>query len=47
MTWREQLVIRILLIIARMAADDPVIREDLKHLHNHIHVHKERVEDAS
>ena len=36
MTWREQLLVRILLLIARMVADDPVIADDLKHLSNHV-----------
>ena len=38
MTWREQLVARILLIIARMVATDPVLAAELKHLANHISV---------
>ena len=36
MTWREKLIARILLIIARMVADDPMIAADLKNLSNHI-----------
>lgn len=38
MTFREKLICRILLIIARMVADDPVIDTELKHLASHINV---------
>lgn len=40
MTWREKLVCRILLIIARMVAPG-AIADDLKHLSSHIAVAKE------
>ena len=45
MTWREQLVVRILVIIARMVSDDPVIREELKHLGTHVQVNAPKPED--
>lgn len=35
-TWREKLVCRILLLIARMLAPNAPIAEDIKHLSNHI-----------
>lgn len=38
MTWQQQLVCRILLIIARMVNQDETIADDLKHLANHISV---------
>lgn len=39
MTWREQLIARILLLVARMVADDPELADALKHLSNHIGIH--------
>ena len=36
MTWREQLIARILLLIARMVAEDPAVADALRHLGNHI-----------
>jgi hypothetical protein len=39
MTWREKLVARILLLVARLVCDDPAIRDEIKHLSNHIGVH--------
>ena len=36
MTWREQLIARILLIIARMVADDDDLQDVLRHLSNSI-----------
>lgn len=47
MTWREQFIARILLIIARMVADDPVLRDDLKNLANHASVHAPKLETAA
>lgn len=41
MTWREKLICHILLIIARMVADDPVVRDEVKYLSNHISVSKD------
>jgi hypothetical protein len=38
MTWREQLVVRILLLIARMVTDDDVVSAELKALSNHVSV---------
>lgn len=32
LTWREKIVCRILLILARMFADDPKVRDDIKSL---------------
>lgn len=46
MTWREVLITRILLLIARMVADDDVLKDELRHLSNHITTHRERVEIA-
>jgi hypothetical protein len=43
MTFREQIVARILLILARMLADDPVLREELKHLGTHVQVNGSKV----
>lgn len=47
MTWREQLLCRILLIIARMVADDPAIAADLKTLSTHIGVYRPPVQEAA
>lgn len=44
MTFREHLVIRILLLVARIVADDELAVE-IKHLANHISVHVPK-EDA-
>lgn len=38
MTWREQMLARILLILAKIVTDDPQIADDLKHLGNKISV---------
>jgi hypothetical protein len=43
MTWRDQLVARILLIVARMFADDPRVAEDIKNLATHISVNAPKV----
>lgn len=40
MTWREKLVCRILLIIAKMVAPGPIL-DDVKHLASHISVARE------
>ncbi len=34
MTWREQMVCRILLLVARMFADDPALAVEIKHIAN-------------
>lgn len=39
MNWRELLIAKILLILARMVADDPAIASELKNLQSHIQVH--------
>lgn len=39
MTWREKTIATILLLIARMLADDPAIAADLKTLATHISVY--------
>lgn len=39
MSWREKLVARILLVIALLVADDPVVRREVQNLANHIGVH--------
>lgn len=36
MTWKQATISRILLIIARMLAEDPDLCADLRHLSNHI-----------
>lgn len=38
MTWREKVVVQILLIIARMLADDEQVRREIKTLATHISV---------
>ena len=38
MTWREHLTIRILLLVARIAAHDEPYADDVKNLANHIAV---------
>jgi hypothetical protein len=47
MTWREALIVRILLIVARMVADDPVTSDELKHLSSHVSVHAPKLEAAA
>lgn len=42
MTWREQLIVRILLIVARMVADDSVLDAEIKTLANHVSVEAHR-----
>lgn len=36
MTWKETLIARILLLVARMVADDPALATEIKHLANHV-----------
>lgn len=36
MTWKEKTIARILLLIARMLAEDSAIADELRHLSNHI-----------
>ena len=36
MTWREQLVIRILLLVARLVAEDSRVADEIRHLTNHV-----------
>lgn len=38
MTWREIIIARILLVLARMVADDATVRNELKNLSTHIQV---------
>ena len=38
LTWREKFVVRILLILARMFVDDPVIAQELKNLTTEVNV---------
>jgi hypothetical protein len=38
MTWREQILTRILLIVAKMLTDDPEIAQDVKNLATSIQV---------
>ena len=39
MTFRERMVVAILLLVARMFADDTAIAHDIKTIANHISVH--------
>jgi hypothetical protein len=41
MTWREKTIARILLIIAGMLAEDDKLRDELRHLSNHINAQRE------
>jgi hypothetical protein len=36
MSWKQKTVIRILLLVAKMVNDDEWLKEDIKHLSNHI-----------
>lgn len=47
MTWQQQLIAKILLLVARMVCDEPVLREEMKHLSNHISVNAPKLEKAS
>jgi hypothetical protein len=38
MTVREKLVVRILLLIARIVSEDAAVRSDLRHISNHLQV---------
>lgn len=40
MSWREQMIARILLIVAQMFADDPELAREIKNLRNAIQVAK-------
>ena len=40
MTWREQFVVRILLLVARMLTDDPAIADEIRKLATHAQVHR-------
>lgn len=39
MTWREKVVVALLLLVARMIADDTSLRAEIKSLATHISVH--------
>lgn len=39
MTFKEQTIARILLIIARMLSDDPALSKEISELKTHIQVH--------
>ena len=43
MTWREQIVVRILLLVARIVADEP-LRSEINALANHIAVNAPKPE---
>ena len=36
MTWRQMTVCKILLLIARIVANDPALHEEIRNLSNHI-----------
>ena len=36
MTWREEMVAKLLLLVARMLCDDPALAQDIKHAANAI-----------
>ena len=46
MTFREQMVVRILLLVARIFAEDPTLQTEIKQLATHISVNAPK-EDAS
>lgn len=47
MTWREKIVVHILLLIARMLADDPAIATEIKNLSTRISVRAPESEAVS
>lgn len=47
MTWREKFVVHVLLLVARMLADDPVFATEIKNLSNNIAVHAPKLEAVS
>lgn len=42
MTWKQKLIAQILLLVARMVADDTWLTEELKKLATHISVSKDQ-----
>jgi hypothetical protein len=42
-TWREKIVVHLLLLVARMLADDPAIAADIKALSNKVSVEAPKV----
>lgn len=44
MTWREKLVVHILLLVARMVADDAAIADEIKKLSTHVAVNAPKPE---
>ena len=46
MNWREKTVARILLIVARLLADDPVIQKEIQNLSTHISVHTPALQES-
>jgi hypothetical protein len=38
-TWRERTVARILLLVAMLVSDNAEVRDEIRHLSNHIGVH--------
>lgn len=39
MTWREKTIVRILLIIATMLAEDATLAQEIRNLSSHVSVH--------
>lgn len=44
MKWREQIMVKILLLVARIFADDPIIAQEIRNISNHIGVNAPKVE---
>lgn len=42
MSWREIVVARILLLVARMCCDDPALQQEIKHLASHVQLYGEK-----
>lgn len=44
MTWREKVVVQILLLVARVLADDAVLADEIRKISNHVTVNAPRAE---
>jgi hypothetical protein len=46
MTWKQKTIVRILLFIAQMLADDDWAKKELGHISNHITTHRDEAEEG-
>jgi hypothetical protein len=47
MTWKDKLIARLLLLLATMLADDPMLKDELHKIATHISVNAPKIEQAA